>query len=121
MGTKWLMIFLVAFASDPVPKAEPSKTISPVAAGKALATSPATPSTADVLALQASPPLAQPTCDTRPHKSLVGRTISDVLTIKLLPGTRIYRLGDPVTAPIPTGRLNIEINRATRVGRIYCS
>jgi hypothetical protein len=120
MGKEWLMIFLLAFASDPVPKAEPSKTTSPVAPVGAQATGSVT-SIANASGLEASPPVTQTKCDTRPYKSLVGRTISDVLTIKLPPGTRIYRLGDPVIVPIPTGRLNIEINRGTRVGRIYCS
>lgn len=114
MGKEWLMIFMLAFASDPIAKTETPPT-TPAASVAAKTPIVATS------AVQKSSPQVQPKCDVGPYKSLVGRTISDVLTLKLPPGTRIYRLGDPITQPVAPGRLNIEINRGTRVGRIYCS
>jgi hypothetical protein len=119
MGKEWLMILMLAFASDPIAKTEPPTTI-PQAATPAASVAPNSPAVATSAALKSSPQV-QPKCDVGPFRSLVGRTISDVLTLKLPPGTRIYRLGDPVTQPVAPGRLNIEINRGTRVGRIYCS
>jgi hypothetical protein len=65
-----------------------------------------------------SPP---PRCDARPYQRLVGRTVSDLLTARLPQGTRIYRLDDPQTQPIVAGRLSVELNRSTRVRRVYCS
>jgi hypothetical protein len=62
-----------------------------------------------------------PRCDARPYQRLVGRTVSDLLTARLPQGTRIYRLDDPQTQPIVAGRLSVEINRSTRVRRVYCS
>jgi hypothetical protein len=123
MGKEWLMIAMLALANEPASKVEAPQ------ASPAIATSTAKPanlpanSSADPNspASKPSPPSPQPKCDSGPYRSLIGRTISDVLTMRLPPGTRIYRLGDPVTQPIPPGRLNIEINRGTRVGRIYCS
>jgi hypothetical protein len=119
MGKEWLMIFLLAFASDPIVKTEPPST-TPQAATTVASVAPKAPIIA-TSAVQKSPPQIQPKCDVGPYKSLVGRTIGDVLTLKLPPGTRIYRLGDPITQPVAPGRLSIEINRGTRVGRIYCS
>lgn len=119
MGKEWLVILMLAFASDPIAKAEPPST-TPQAATPVASVAPKAPNTA-TSAVQKSLPQVQPKCDVGPYKSLVGRTISDVLTLKLPPGTRIYRLGDPITQPVAPGRLNIEINRGTRVGRIYCS
>lgn len=122
MGKEWLMIFLLAFANDPIAKTEPSKAAPPqVSISEAKALPATSPPNTNAVAPKTSAPAAQPKCDTGPYRSLVGRTISDVLTMRLPPGTRIYRLGDPVTQPVPAGRLNIEINRGTRVGRIYCS
>lgn len=60
-------------------------------------------------------------CDARPFQQLVGRTVSDLLTARLPPRTRIYRLDDPITEAIQPGRLSVEINRSTRVRRVYCS
>jgi hypothetical protein len=117
MGKEWLMILMLAFASDPLAKTEPA---TPQAATSAASVAPKAPIAA-TSAVQKSPPQIQPKCDVGPYRSLVGRTIGDVMTLKLPPGTRIYRLGDPVTQPVAPGRLNIEINRGTRVGRIYCS
>ncbi|GIU66002.1 I78 family peptidase inhibitor [Candidatus Phycosocius spiralis] len=71
-----------------------------------------------------TPPQIQdklPKCDARPYQYLVGRTISDVLTVKLPPGTRIYRVGDPLSSEVNPGKLTIELNRGTRVARVYCS
>ncbi len=119
MGKEWLVILMLAFASNPIAKTEPPAT-TPQAATPAASVAPNSPAVA-TSATQKSPPQVQPKCDVGPYRSLVGRTIGDVLTLKLPPGTRIYRLGDPVTQPVAPGRLNIEINRGTRVGRIYCS
>jgi hypothetical protein len=119
MGKEWLMLLMLAFASDQIAKTEPAPT-TPQAATPAASVAPKAPTVA-TSAAQKSSPQVQPKCDVGPYKSLVGRTIGDVLTLKLPPGTRIYRLGDPVTQPVAPGRLNIEINRGTRVGRIYCS
>jgi hypothetical protein len=119
MGKEWLMIALLASASYPIAKTEPPPT-TPQAATSAASAAPKAPSVA-TSAVQKSPPQVQPKCDVGPYKSLVGRTIGDVMTLRLPPGTRIYRVGDTVTQPVTPGRLNIEINRGTRVGRIYCS
>jgi hypothetical protein len=119
MGKECLMILLLGIASDHIAKTEPPMTTPQVATSGASVT-PKAPNVA-TSAVKAFPPHVQHKCDVGPYKSLVGRTISDVLTLKLPPGTRIYRLGDPVTQPVGPGRLNIEINRGTRVGRIYCS
>jgi len=119
MGKEWLVILMLAFASDPIAKTDPPPT-TPQSATPAASVAPKAPIVA-TSAAQKSSPQVQPKCDVRPYRSLVGRTISDVMTLKLPPGTRFYRLGDPVTQPVAPGRLNIEINRGTRVGRIYCS
>lgn len=60
-------------------------------------------------------------CDPRPWQRLVGRTVSDLLTISLPTGSRIYRVDDPPLKSVAPGRLSIEINRSTRVRRVYCS
>ena len=60
-------------------------------------------------------------CDARPYQRLVGRTVSDLLTARVPPNTRIYRLDDPQTQPLQPGRLSVELNRSTRVRRVYCS
>jgi hypothetical protein len=93
----------------PPPKSEPT----PASQAIPEAMKPANPPT----------PAAQtaPKCDAQAYRSLVGRTISDILTMQLPQGTRIYRLGDPLTAAVNPGRLNIELNRGTRVARVYCS
>jgi hypothetical protein len=70
--------------------------------------------------VEAVAPVA-PMCNARPWQRLVGRTVSDLLTITLPPGSRIYRLDDPPTGAVERGRLSIEINRSTRVRRVYCS
>ena len=121
MGKEWLVILMLAFASDPAQKGEPTNNSPPLVAAATSSTSPTTPTNNSASTPKPSAPVVQAKCEVGPYKSLVGRTISDVLTLKLPPGTRIYRLGDPVTQPVPSGRLNIEINRGTRVGRIYCS
>jgi hypothetical protein len=64
---------------------------------------------------------APPRCDARPYQRLVGRTVGDLLTARVPPNTRIYRLDDPQTQPLQSGRLSVELNRSTRVRRIYCS
>ncbi|MCE2891170.1 MAG: hypothetical protein ACK5XZ_15080 [Hyphomonadaceae bacterium] len=121
MGKEWLMILTLAFANDPIAKTEPPKAAPPPASIEGKASPPTTSSISGAVAPKTSAPVTQAKCDAAPYRALVGRTISDVLTMRLPPGTRIYRLGDPVTQPVPSGRLNIEINRGTRVGRIYCS
>jgi hypothetical protein len=68
-----------------------------------------------------SPATPEARCDARPWQRLVGRTISDLLTIQLPPNTRIYRLDDPPAASVVPGRLTVELNRNTRVRRVYCS
>jgi hypothetical protein len=62
-----------------------------------------------------------PRCDARPYQRLVGRTMSDLLTARLPPNTRVYRIDDPITDAVQSGRLSVEINRSTRVRRVYCS
>jgi hypothetical protein len=121
MGKEWLVILMLAFASDPISKTDPPRTPPPLTASGNPVNSEAPSATSGANAPKEPPPQAQPKCDVGPYKSLVGRTIGDVMTRKLPPGTRIYRLGDPITQPVVPGRLNIEINRGTRVGRIYCS
>lgn len=129
MGKEWLMVLILALANAPAVQPDASKPVPPEVEPKLVSETKPVPPTSPVSTLppanpstlKQEPATPQPKCDTRPYRSLIGRTISDVLTMRLPPGTRIYRLGDPMTEPIPPGRLNIEINRATRVGRIYCS
>jgi hypothetical protein len=70
---------------------------------------------------QAVEPNPQLPCNAGPWQRLRGRTVSDLLTISLPKGTRIFRVDDPPSGPIASGRLSIEINRSTRVRRVYCS
>lgn len=84
-----------------------------------MSTPPARPDS--VAPAPALPTKSPATCNARPWQRLVGRTISDLLTISLPPGTRIYRLDDPIVTGNSLGRLNIEISRSTRVRRVYCS
>jgi hypothetical protein len=60
-------------------------------------------------------------CDARPFQHLVGRTVSDLLTTRLPPQTRIYRVDDPPTKVVVSGSLSVELSRNTRVRRVYCS
>ncbi len=60
-------------------------------------------------------------CDARPFQRLVGRTVSDLLTARVPPNTRIYRVDDPPSEAIQAGRLSVELSRNTRVRRVYCS
>ena len=62
-----------------------------------------------------------PRCNARPYQRLVGRTVSDLLTIRLPANTRIYRLDDPPITANQAGRLTVELSRSTRVRRVYCS
>jgi hypothetical protein len=68
---------------------------------------------------QSLPPASR--CDARQWQQLVGRTVSDLLTAKLPAGTRVYRLDDPPSTTNVSGRLSVELNRSTRVRRVYCS
>ena len=88
------------------------------------AATPATPSTLTMPTAKAAESVivkAERRCDARPYQRLVGRTISDLLTARVPQGTRIYRLDDPQIQPVQAGRLSIELNRSTRVRRVYCS
>lgn len=88
------------------------------------AATPATPSTLTMPPAKAPESVivkAEGRCDARPYQRLVGRTISDLLTARVPQGTRIYRLDDPQIQPVQAGRLSIELNRNTRVRRVYCS
>jgi hypothetical protein len=67
------------------------------------------------------PSVAPLRCDARPWQRLVGRTVSDLLTITLPPGTRIYRIDDPPGKAVARGQLSVELARSTRVRRVYCS
>lgn len=69
----------------------------------------------------AAPSQSVPNCDARPWQHLVGRTIGDLLTVKLPTGTRVFRTLDPIDAATPRGQLSVEIGRNTRVRRVYCS
>ncbi|GBF57110.1 hypothetical protein PbB2_00770 [Candidatus Phycosocius bacilliformis] len=116
MGKDWLIAFLL-IAANPAPPASTPQDKAP--------SSPAgVPQLGEDKAVISSttPPVQAPVrCDARQYRGLVGRTLSDVLTQKLPAGTRIVRVGDPQLEPLGPGRLVIEINRSTRVGRIYCS
>jgi hypothetical protein len=79
------------------------------------------PSEAVLSPLAVTASQAQVACDARPYQRLVGRTVSDLLTARLPNNTRIYRLGDPIPTQSIGGRLSIELNRGTRVARVYCS
>jgi hypothetical protein len=79
---------------------------------------PPAPTPANQVVVTATP---APKCDARAWQRLVGRTISDLLTISLPAGTRIYRIGDPPSKAVVPGQLSVEIARSTRVRRVYCS
>lgn len=81
----------------------------------------ATPMPAEQAAASAKTKDNPMACDDRPFQYLVGRTISDLLTTRLPPNTRIYRVDDPQTQPVTKGRLSVELSRNTRVRRVYCS
>jgi hypothetical protein len=103
-----IVLFVLAQASVTAPPATPQ--VPPKAAPASGAITP-----------PQSPTTPQARCDARPWQRLVGRTISDLLTIQLPPNTRIYRLDDPPLASVVPGRLTVELNRSTRVRRVYCS
>ncbi len=108
MGTQ---LILSAFM---LTQAVPASTVPPPAKAQTQASAARQPSPAG----QPSP--AQ-LCDARPYQRLVGRTISDLLTTRLPPNTRVYRIDDPQTEVVQQGRLTVELNRSTRVRRVYCS
>jgi hypothetical protein len=112
MGTQ-LIVALAALtqAIAAPPQSPPTKQVAPVGVEAAQV----------VTATPAAPLPATPVCDARPWQYLVGRTVSDLLTIKLPAGTRIYRLADPPSATNLAGRMSVELNRSTRVRRVYCS
>jgi hypothetical protein len=91
-------------------------TPAPVATSPPPSTTVQTPKSADVT--PTNPPVR---CDARPYQRLVGRTMADLLTARVPPNTRIYRVDDPQTGPVQSGRLSVEISRNTRVRRVYCS
>jgi hypothetical protein len=111
------------FAQTPVPPPKVDTQAMPVPPPKP------EPAPTSLAMSEASKPASTPTpaaptapkCDAQAYRSLVGRTISDILTMQLPQGTRIYRIGDPLTAAVNPGKLNIELNRGTRVARVYCS
>jgi hypothetical protein len=103
-----IVLFALAQANATAPAAAPSVPPKAMPASGAI-TPPQSPTT------------PQARCDARPWQRLVGRTISDLLTIRLPPNTRIYRLDDPPLATVVPGRLTVELNRSTRVRRVYCS
>jgi hypothetical protein len=112
---------LYAQTPAPPPKVETPAPAVPVPAPEPAPSSQTTPEAAKPASTRTPIPASVPKCDAQAYRSLVGRTISDILTMQLPQGTRIYRLGDPLTAAVNPGRLNIELNRGTRVARVYCS
>lgn len=61
-------------------------------------------------------------CDAKPFKYLKGHMLSEVLSLKLPPNTRIYRYDDEAAQYDKTkNRLNIELDDKTFVRRVYCS
>lgn len=61
-------------------------------------------------------------CDAKPYKYLKGHMLSEVLSLKLPPNTRIYRYDDEAAQYDKTkNRLNIELDDKTFVRRVYCS
>jgi hypothetical protein len=101
MGTQLILGLMMLAQATTTPPAQPLPTVSKAP---------------DAVVVQ--PPAR---CDARPYQRLVGRTMSDLLTARLPPNTRIYRIDDPITQAVQTGRLSVEINRSTRVRRVYCS
>jgi hypothetical protein len=84
------------------------------------------PSSVETSPAPATPPQVRPVeqgkpCDAQAWRYLVGRSLSDLLTVKLPPGTRVYRIDDPVGKAIPANTLTVQISRNTRVRRVYCS
>jgi hypothetical protein len=106
MGTHVILGFAALMQASATPQPAP--------------TPPSPPSTKASPQVNVAAP-APTRCDARPWQRLVGRTISDLLTVKLPEGTRIYRIDDPPGQAIASGRLSVELNRSTRVRRVYCS
>jgi hypothetical protein len=100
----WVLAAQAVGVPAPVTNAPVSNAIAPAAAIVVVKTAP-----------------KPPRCDARPYQRLVGRTVSDLLTARLPQGSRIYRIDDPQTEPVVSGRLSVELNRSTRVRRVYCS
>lgn len=106
MGTQVLIALLLVTQT---PAAPVTKAVSPVVTAE------------ETKAAVAKATPAARRCDARAYQYLMGRTVSDLLTAKLPQGTRISRLDDPPQGQIAQGRLSIELNRSTRVRRVYCS
>lgn len=71
---------------------------------------------------QITPITAAYKCDAKPYKYLKGHMLSEVLSLKLPPNTRIYRYDDEAAQYDKTkNRLNIELDDKTFVRRVYCS
>lgn len=68
-------------------------------------------------------PIVEPyKCNAKPYKYLKGHMLSEVLSLKLPPNTRIYRYDDEAAQYDKTkNRLNIELDDKTFVRRVYCS
>lgn len=115
MGTQLIWgLWVLVFIGQPTP---PAPILAQVPKTTDIST-PIVPSSQAQKLVQIIAPLR---CDARPYQRLVGRTVADLLTAKLPPNTRVYRLDDPVSAANPAGRLSVELNRSTRVRRVYCS
>ncbi|MEN9856342.1 MAG: hypothetical protein RLZZ157_1468 [Pseudomonadota bacterium] len=108
MGTQVLIALLLVTQT---PTAPVTKAVSPVV----------TAEETKAAVTKATPVPVERRCDARAYQYLMGRTVSDLLTAKLPKGTLISRLDDPPQGQIAPGRLSIELNRSTRVRRVYCS
>ncbi len=68
------------------------------------------------------PPPGQTTqCGAAELQDLVGQPATVLETMRFAPPTRIIRPGQPVTADYREDRLNIEIDGAGRISRVYCT
>jgi hypothetical protein len=61
------------------------------------------------------------TCGADVLQGLVGQPASVLRTMRFAQETRIIRPGMAVTMDYRSERLNIEIDRAERISRVYCS
>lgn len=81
-----------------------------------------TPTITNQVGNQVAPIVESYKCNAKPFKYLKGHMLSEVLSLKLPPNTRIYRFDDEAAQYDKTkNRLNIELDDKTFVRRVYCS
>lgn len=68
-----------------------------------------------------APDPANDACGAREMQALVGRPASVLETMRFAGEVRIIPPGSAVTMDFRPDRLNIEIDAASRIARVYCS